>query len=414
MQYVTTVIIGAGQSGLAFSHCLSSSAIDHVVLERGEVANSWRKERWDSLKLLTPNWQSRLPGYRYQGSDPNGYMGKDDVADYLENYSVTTSVPVRLQTEVRLVTQIANGYLVETNNGNWICQSLVIASGACNNPAIPRVRDNLPKGIHEVNLHQYKNPDQLPDGGVLIVGAAASGAQLASEIQASGRQVTLSVGEYVRVPRVYRERDICWWMDKIGLMDTSYKEVDDIRRARSVASLQLMGSKDRKDIDLNSLNKAGVNIVGRLQGFRGGSALFSGGLKNHCMLADLKMNRLLTSIDEWITVTGSETDYVAPYRFEETSVDESIPLTMDLADRNITTVIWATGYRPDYSWLRLPIFDRKGAIRHDGGIAVDLPGIYVMGLPFMRRRKSSFIDGAGDDAAVLTRHLAASLSRRAA
>jgi putative flavoprotein involved in K+ transport len=253
----------------------------------------------------------------------------------------------------------------------------------------------------------------LPDRGVMIVGASATAVQLAREIQASGRRVVLSAGEHVRLPRVYRGRDIKWWMDALGVMNQRYDEVDDLDRARRLPSLQLIGTPERVTIDLNSLRKAGVEIVGRLVGLNDGKAQFSGSLANHCALADLKMNRLLASIDAWISASGEEDRFPPPCRYEPTDVGPQTRLGQDLDDGSIRTVIWATGYRPDYSWLGVPVFDRKGRIRHDGGV-VCAPGMYVMGLPFMRRRKSSFIDGAADDAADLAAHLSLGLHRAAA
>jgi len=260
---------------------------------------------------------------------------------------------------------------------------------------------------------EYRNPAELDPGGVMVVGASATGVQLAQEIRASGRRVTLCVGEHVRLPRLYRGRDIKWWMDVTGVMDTHYSEVDDIDRARRVPSLQLVGTPDRRTLDLNALREAGVEIVGRLVGMLDGEAQFSGSLGNQCALADLKMNRLLDAVDAWVSASGREGELEAPRRFEPTRLDDRPRLAMNLVDYGVRTVLWATGYRPDYSWLEVPVLDRKGRIRHDGGVA-DAPGLYVLGLPFLRRRKSSFIDGAGDDARDLAEHLSARLHRAAA
>lgn len=413
MNFATTVIIGAGQSGLAFSKELADRSIDHVLIERGEVANSWAKERWDSLRLLTPNWQSRLPGHVYDGGDPDGYMSMNDVVSFIQSYAQKIEAPVQTGTIVTAVNQTDSGYEVVTDRGTWRCATLVLANGACNVATVPKVAEGLPGAVTSITPMDYRNPDQLEDGGVMVVGASATGIQLAREIQASGRQVTLSVGEHVRVPRLYRGRDIKWWMDVTGVMDMHYTEVDDIKRARGVPSLQLIGSPERATLDLNGLRAEGVEIVGRLAGMRDGQSLFSGSLNNQCALADLKMNRLLDAIDEWVDDNGMEAEVEPTHRFEPTEVGTNPPLGWNLNDGDIKTVIWATGYRPDYSWLHVPVLDRKGRIRHDGGIA-DAPGLYVMGLPFLRRRKSSFIDGAGDDARDLAAHLSASLHRAAA
>jgi len=406
----TSVIVGAGQAGLAMSHCLAERAIDHVVLERGEVAQSWRSQRWDSLTLLTPNWQSRLPGFGYSGSDPDGFRTMPQTIDFIARYARAIAAPVRTHTTVTAVRRRDHGYEVATDQGSWHCDSVVLASGACNLAQRPAVAAQIPAHIATLTPLQYRNPEQLEPGGVLVVGASASGTQIADELQRSGRQVTLAVGEHVRVPRVYRGRDIQWWLDASGLLDERYDQVDDIVRARNLPSLQLAGYPDRRNIDLNALSAIGVKLVGRLAGVNGGKAQFSGSLRNVCALADLKMNRLLTSIDDWAAHSGVASD-VAPQRPEPTAVEASPPLLLDFARAGIQTVIWATGFRPDYSWLEVPVLDRKGQIRHDGGV-VEAPGLYLLGLPFLRRRKSSLIDGVGDDARELSAHLAAYLNSR--
>ena len=408
----TTVVIGAGHAGLAMSRCLADASIDHVVLERGEVANSWKKERWDSLRLLTPNWQSRLPGYQYQGDDPDGFRTMPQTIEFIERYADVISAPVRTNTAVKSVSRTDDGYQVATDQGDWQCRTVVLATGACNVANIPAVAAGLPSSIATHSPIQYRNPDQLDPGGVMVVGASASGTQIAAEIRRSGRPVTLSLGEHVRVPRVYRGRDIKWWMDACGVLDEFYTEVDDINRVRNVPSLQLAGSDDRRTVDLNSLTDIGVKLVGRLVGLTNGKAQFSGSLPNLGQMADLKMNRLLDRIDEWVDEHLGKGEVDAPHRFDATRVEASPPLGMDLTNGNIKTIIWATGFRPDYSWLDVPAFDRKGRLRHDGGV-VDSPGMYLMGIPFLRRRKSSLIDGAGDDARDLSAHLAAHLDGRA-
>jgi len=404
----TTIIIGAGHAGLAMSRCLAERAIEHVLLERGEVANTWKTERWDSLTLLTPNWQSRLPGYGYEGDDPHGYRAMPETIAFIERYADVISAPVQTHTEVTSVRPGNGGYAIATGQGEWQCQAVVLATGACNIPHVPAVAQAVPETITTLTPAAYRNPGELEEGGVLVVGAAATGIQIAEEIHRSGRPVTLAVGEHIRAPRVYRGRDIEWWMDAAGVLDERYDEVDDINRARSVPSLQLTGSPERRMIDLNALTSIGVKLVGRFAGINDGTAQFSGSLKNLCALSDLKMNRLLDTIDEWATDNGLDDAVDPPHRFAPTEVDTSPPLGMDLESGEIRTIIWATGFRPDYSYLDVPVLDRKGRIRHDGGI-VEAPGMYLMGIQFLRRRKSALIDGAGDDARDLSAHLASYL-----
>jgi putative flavoprotein involved in K+ transport len=394
------------------SRRLADLSIDHVVLERGEVANSWKTERWDSLRLLTPNWQSRLPGYGYEGDDPDGYRTMPETIAFIERYADVISAPLRTHTEVTSVREHGDGYEIVTNQGKWQCRTVVLATGACNIPQVPAIAEALPSAIASLTPVEYHNPDRLEQGGVLVVGASATGTQIADEVHRSGRPVTLAVGEHIRAPRVYRGKDIEWWMDAAGVLDERYDEIDDINRARNVPSLQLAGSDDQRMLDLNSLTAIGVKLIGRIAGIRDGKGQFSGSLRNQCALSDLKMNRLLDTIDEWATANGLDEEADPPHRFEPTEVEASPPLAMDLNNGEIKTVIWATGFRPGYSWLHVPVFDRKGRIRHDGGI-VDAPGMYLMGMPFLRRRKSSLIDGAGDDARDLSAHLLSYLNQRA-
>jgi putative flavoprotein involved in K+ transport len=386
------------------SHCLTARSIDHVILERGEVAHSWKTERWDSLRLLTPNWLSRLPGYVYEGNDPDGFRTMPETIDFLERYAAAITAPVRTHTRVSSVRRTEGGYEASTDQGNWECRTVVLATGACNVPSVPPVAQALPSEIRQLTSKEYRNPDQLEPGGVLVVGASASGTQIAEEIHRSGRAVTIAVGEHIRAPRVYRGRDIKWWMDSAGVLDDRYDEIDDIGRARNVPSLQLAGSTDRRTVDLNRLTDVGVRLVGRLAGVAGGKAQFSGSLRNQCALSDLKMNRLLERIDAWASGRGLDGEVDPPHRFEPTRVEGSPPLIMNLGSGEIRSVVWATGFHPDYSWLDVPVLDRKGRVRHDGGV-VDSPGMYLLGIPFMRRRKSSLIDGAAADARDLSEHL---------
>ena len=406
IERVTTVVIGAGHTGLAVSRMLTERSIEHVVLERGEVANSWRRERWDSLRLLTPNSQSRLPGYRYQGADPDGFMTMREVVEFIGGFAAAIDAPVRAHTEVTHVRPVDDGYRIVTSQGELQCRSLVIASGACNSPIVPALREAVPTSIACFTPFDYRNPESLPEGGVLVVGASATGVQLADEIRRSGRRVLLSVGEHVRLPRTYRGRDVLWWMEASGIWNQRYDEIDDVERARKLPSPQLVGSPERTTLDLNTLSAAGVEIVGRLAAVRDGRALFSGGLRNQFALADLKMNRLLESFDEW--ALGAAVEALPPERFEPTRVPSAPRLHLDLASGEIRSIVWATGFRPDYRWLDVPVLDRKGRLQHDGGV-VAAPRLYAIGLPVLRRRKSTFIHGAEDDARDVVEHLARAL-----
>ena len=408
---VDVVVVGGGHSGLAMSHALTQRSIDHVVLERAEVGNAWRTERWDSLRLLTPNWMTSLPGQGYDGDDPDGYMSAGDVAAFLAAYALRIAAPVRTGVTVQRVAAGANGYRVETNRGDWLCRALVMANGAFAQPALPQLAVGIPADIAQVTAQAYRNPAGLETGGVLVVGASATGVQLALELQSSGRQVTLAVGEHVRMPRVYRGHDIQWWMLMSGLLDQRIEEMEDAMRSRNLSSPQLIGTPRRLPLDLNALRQLGVTIVGRLVGIRDGRAQFSGSLRNVCALADQKMFRLLDGFDTWAERAGIRGLGVA-MRDSQTQVDVSPKLEIDMR-RNIRTVLWATGMRPDHASLDLPVFDRCGHLKHDRGVVVDAPGVYALGLPFMRRRKSSFIHGAADDVREITEHVGLHFDRLA-
>ena len=407
---IDVVVIGAGHAGLAMSHALGRRGIGHVVLERGEVAHSWRTERWDSMCLLTPNWMTRLPGRRYEGDDPDGFMSAGDVVDFISAYARQVSAPLQTHTTVTGVRPEEGGYRVATDRGDWRCRAVVLANGAFGKPVVPSLAEQVPDGVEQLSSQTYRNPAQLPDGGVLIVGASATGVQLAQEIQRSGRPVTLAVGEHVRMPRVHRGRDIQWWMHASGVLDQRIEDVDEPDRARRVPSPQLIGAPERATLDLNTLRAQGVEIVGRLAGIRESQAQFSGSLRNVCALADLKMNRLLDVLDDW--AQRSELDGAVGPRERYASTDVGTAPRPGLAlGKDVGTVIWATGLRPDYAWLQAPVFGRDGALRHDRGVVA--PGLYALGLPYLRRRKSSFIHGIDDDVSELAAHLAAHLERKA-
>jgi putative flavoprotein involved in K+ transport len=369
------------------------------------VANSWRRERWASLRLLTPNWQSRLPGVRYEGPDPDGYMTTGEVVDLIDRFAARAGARVRTGTNVTSVRRAGDDYHVTTSGGEIRSRAVVLASGACNLPTVPGFAPAVPENVEQLTPFSYRDPAGLPDGGVLVVGASATGVQLAAELRRSGRPVTLSVGEHVRMPRTYRGRDVLWWMDAAGVWDQRHDEVEDLTRARRLPSPQLVGTSERATLDLNSLAAMGVELVGRWSAVRDGRALFSGGLRNVCSLADLKLERLLDLFDDWAQGEGLDAVLDAPERYAPTQVPQPPRLQLDLGSGEIQTILWATGFRPDYSWLEVPVLDRKGQLRHDGGVVVESPGLYALGLPVLRRRKSTFIHGIEDDAREVIDHL---------
>jgi len=412
MLQTTAVVIGAGHAGLAMSRRLTERSIDHIVLERGEVANSWRTQRWPTLRLLTPNWQTRLPGHDYAGDDPDGFMPAAGVVATLTRYARLVGAPVRTGVTVHTVRAAPEGFQIRANGDVLRARAVVLATGACSRPAIPGAADAVPPSITTLTPLSYRDPGQLPNGGVLVVGASATGVQLAGEIHRSGRPVTLAVGEHVRLPRTYRGRDIFWWLEATGLLAERYDQIDDLTRARHLPSPQLTGTPEAITTDLNTLTALGIRIVGRLGRITHGVAQFSGALANTCALADLKMNRFLNRADEWATASGLDDELPPPHRFAPIRVDPRTPLELDLTSGEITTVLWATGFRPDHSWLDVPVCDRNGHIRHDGGVVTGAPGLYVLGMPVLRTRASTYIHGAGADTEALAGHLHSFLSSR--
>jgi putative flavoprotein involved in K+ transport len=403
------VIIGGGQAGLAMSSCLTELGIEHVVLERGRVAERWRSERWDSLRLLTPNWQSRLPGYRYQGADPDGFMTMPEVIGFLDGYARSFTAPVETGSGVVHVSGDEDGYTVVTTRGVWEAPNVVLATGFSDRPFVPGLASGLAADIHQVTPSTYRNPGSLPPGGVLVVGASASGVQLAEELHASGRPVTLAVGRHTRLPRRYRGRDIFWWMDRMGVFDETIGHVFDAEVSRQQPSLQLVGRPDHRTIGLRELASEGVRFVGRMVAAQARRVSFDDSLVATTAAADVKLASLRRRIDDFIRSSGMGQDVEEPDTFGPSwplAIDSSAS-TLDLGAERITSVLWATGFRRSYPWLQVPVLDADGEIVHTGGVT-PAEGLYALGLHFQRRRKSAFIDGVGDDA----RTLAGLIARR--
>lgn len=403
--HTTVVVIGAGPAGLATSRCLTSHGIDHVVLERGQLAQSWRSERWDSLRLLTPSWMNRLPG-DHAPTDPDGFLTAGELVARLDRYSQQIDPPILEYTTVTALRRNSTGFTIDTDHGRWTCRAAVIATGANSRPNHPALASLLPARIHHLHSVQYRNPDDVGPGGVLVVGASSSGVQIADELRSAGREVTIAVGDHVRLPRTYRDRDIYWWMHAIGLLDERYDSLPDLARARRLPSAQLIGTPERRPLDLATLNSAGVTIAGRLVGITTSQAQFSGSLQNHVTSADLKLGRLLDRIDRHATERAGD---------QAAAIDRPKPLRLPPAATAIAlsrfeTVVWATGLRPDDSWIDAGLRDRRGQLTHDGGIG-DVPGLYVIGRPVTRRRSSGFIAGIASDAVEITDHLRRQLDR---
>jgi putative flavoprotein involved in K+ transport len=403
MNTTDTVVIGAGHAGLAVSRLLTEAARDHVVLDRGRIAERWRSERWDSLRLLTPNWMTRLPGQHYAGFDPDGFMSVRQLIWYLERYAESFAAPVvRDTTVLELSRAVSGGYRVVTDGGTWRTRHVVIATGP---HGIPRLPLGLAAG-DVLTANRYRSPAQLAPGGVLVIGASSSGVQIADELNRAGREVVLAVGRHTRMPRSYRGMDIFWWLETTGRLARTIEEVRDAAAARREQSMQLVGRAsvhEPVDVDLAALQERGVRLVGRFARLDAGRARFRPDLAQHAAAADVKMHRLLDAVDAYVGGTGRSGEFAPPLRPRPLDVPAPTP-ALDLSRAGIGTVVVAAGYRPDYPWLRLSITGPDGAVRQYRGLT-PADGIYVVGQRFQHRRDSGFIDGARRDAQTVVCHL---------
>ena len=367
MRTTTAVIVGAGQAGLAMSRCLTERAIDHVLLERGEVANAWRGRR-DSLRLLTPNWQSRLPGYRYRGDDTDGYMTMPEVIDYLCGYADAIDAPVETQGGVTSLEAGDDGYMITTTSGRWRARTVVVASGACNLANIPAFADAVPAVVRSLPATEYRDPDQLDGGGVLVVGASATGVQLAQEIQRSGRPSPLRWAATSACLASTAEWTSCGGSTAIGVLDERYDQVDDIVRARRLPTFQLIGTPERAIIDLNTLQDEGVQLVGptRRRHRRRNRPV----LRVAAQPVQPRRPQAPPAAQRYRRLGHHQSRARPSHRPNDSNPPACPPpASHDLPDGAIKTIMWATGYRPDYPWLHIPILDPKSNIRHDGGVA---------------------------------------------
>lgn len=403
--HTNTVVVGGGQAGLALSRCLTGLGVEHVVLEAGRVAQRWH-ERWDSLRLLTPNWMTRLPGWAYQGPDPDGFMTAAETAAFFAAYARSFAAPVLERTPVERVRQHGDRFTVEANGVTFGSRNVVVATGWCDQPAVPAAARHLPATVTQITADAYRRPGDLPEGGVLLVGASATGVQLTDELHRSGRPVTLAVGSHTRMPRRYRGRDAFWWLDRTGSFDKTIDDCPDPVAARNEPSLQLVGRPDHRDLDLPTLQADGVRLVGRLQAVHGTRVRLAPDLTATVADADRRMTRTLARIDAAIDRLGLPADPLdvepAPARVRP---DDDAPDELDLARAGIRTVVWATGYRRAYPWLAVPVRDDRGEIVQRRGVT-PVPGLYVLGQRFQHFRNSNFIDGVGRDAAYVAIHLA--------
>lgn len=410
MKRVDTVVVGGGQAGLALSRCLTAAGSDHVVLERGAVAQRWRSERWDSFRLLTPNWQTRLPGHAYAGDDPDGFMDRAATVAFFEAYARSFDAPVETGVEVTGVAAHGSGWRVTTSAGRYDARNVVVATGHYDVPRRPAVAECLPPGLTQLFARDYRRPDRLPEGAVLVVGSGPSGQQIADELARAGRRVFLAVGAHRPLPRRYRGRDVYWWLDRMGSLARTVDSLDHPEAAANAPSAVLAGERD--DLHLRRLVGHGVVALGHLTDVEGTRLHFADDLAATLAAADRHTAKFRAQVDAYVTSHGLDVPVEHVPAAGAPRWAGRAPTALDIAGEGITTVVWAAGYRRDFGWVHAPVFDAAGEPVQRRGVT-RAPGLMFLGLRFMHRRNSNFIDGVGADAAHLARHITGEAERSA-
>jgi putative flavoprotein involved in K+ transport len=401
---VDVLVIGAGSAGLAASYHLTQAGRDHLVVDRSRIGDGWRA-RWDSFTLVTPNWMSQLPGFPYDGDDPDGFMPRDDVVAYLEQYAGSFSAPVRLGIEVQRLERDDHGYVARMSNGELRASSVIVATGAFQRPRIPAVSTRLPASIHQIHSSHYRNPAALPAGAVVVVGSGQSGAQIAEELHESDRRVVLCVSRAGRVPRRYRGRDTTRWLVPMGFLDQRVEELEDPAQ-RFTANAHLSGKRGGHTINLHRCARDGVQLVGKIAGVAAGKLLFADDLHANLANADDRANTIRTRIDEFIATTKTHAPDPDPADDHDGTEGFHVPQIreLDLRSAGIATVVWATGYQPGFDWIDLDVIDERGDPMHRRG-ATPFAGLYFLGLHFLHKAKSGLLYGVGEDAAYLVERI---------
>ncbi|MFC5067154.1 MSMEG_0569 family flavin-dependent oxidoreductase [Flaviflagellibacter deserti] len=396
------VVIGGGQAGLAMSHELKERAVSHVIFEKNRIAHSWRTQRWDAFCLVTPNWQCRLPGHHYPGKEPHGFMPKDEIVSYIEDYAKKIDAPVREGVAVKKLSRNGSGYRVETQEGTVTADQVVLAVSAYHKPKIPALANDLSASIKQIHSSEYRNPGQLPEGAVMVVGSGQSGCQIAEDLHLAGRKVHLVVGSAPRCPRVYRGRDAVDWLDDLGQYDLPVDKHPLKDGVRGKANHYLTGRDGGRDIDLRRFALEGMILHGRLLGLEDGRLVFGDDLTKNLDAADAVYNGICTMIDKHIESQGIEAPGQAHYR--PVWQPEIGAESFDSVQAGITSIVWATGFTSDWSWVDLPVFENNYP-KHERGITPE-PGLYVVGLPWLYTWGSGRFVGVGRDAAYIADHVA--------
>jgi len=403
-------VVGGGQAGLSMSWYLRQRGVDHVVIERERVGHEWRERRWDSFCLVTPNWQCQLPGYAYAGDDPDGFMPGPEVAGFLEKYAASFDPPLVEGVEVTRLRRTAGGvFELVTTAGALTADQVVVAAGPYHVPAVPRIAERLPAGLAQLHSSQYRNPEQLPEGAVLVAGTGQSGCQIAEDLHLAGRRVHLAVGSAPRAARRYRGRDTLAWLDEMGHYDRGIDEFADADAVRLRANHYMTGRDGGRDIDLRAFAVQGMRLYGRLRGVDGATVRFAGDLAANLDGADAVADGIKDAIDRYIDRAG----IVAPAeaRYEPVWVPETAGGVLDLAAAGVSAVIWATGFHRDHRWIEVPVFDGRGYPTHERGVT-GCPGLYFLGLPWQWTWGSGRFAGVARDAAYLCERIAAARRKR--
>ncbi|HEV2638183.1 MAG TPA: MSMEG_0569 family flavin-dependent oxidoreductase [Actinocrinis sp.] len=399
------VVVGGGQAGLSMSYCLRERGVEHLVIEAHRVGHEWRERRWDSFCLVTPNWQCRLPGFAYQGSDPDGFIVREQIVRYLEDYAASFRPPLVEGVSVTRLRRERGVFELSTTAGELTADQVVVATGPYHTPSTPRVAERLPARIAQVHSSGYRNPKQLPEGAVLVVGTGQSGCQIAEDLHLAGRQVHLAVGSAPRVARFYRGRDCVAWLDDMGYYGRGIDEFPDADAVRMRANHYVTGRDGGRDIDLRVFARDGMRLYGRLTGVAGEVLTFADDLAANLDRADAVAEGIKDSIDAHILARGlaapAEARYVPVWR----PSGPSGPL--DLAAAGVTSVIWSTGFARDHRWIEIPAFDGRGYPMHWRG-ATSCPGLYFLGLPWQFSWGSGRFEAVGRDARFLADHIDAS------
>jgi putative flavoprotein involved in K+ transport len=398
--HVDTIVIGAGQAGLATSYFLTSHGREHLVLERGRVGETWRAKRWDGFYLNTPNWAQQLPGRPYSGPDPDAFAPLADVIAYLDEYATSFEAPVRTGVDVSRLAARGDGWLVEANGDVFEARNVVVATGAYQRPTPAALADDVPGWIFQLHTSEYRNPEQLPAGAVLIVGSGQSGCQIADELMQAGRTVFLSVGRCGWAPRRYRGREMVGWFIDIGFLDQTVDTLPD-RAARLTCNVPISGNDGGHDCHPTWLAQRGARLLGRVIGFRGATVSIAGDLAENVAKGNELPAMLTRKIDEYVESAGL---HVPGEELELRTVAGPQPEELDLRSEEIGTVLWATGYRPDFGWIDLPFFDEHGWPVQERGVTASR-GLYFVGLHWLHKRKSSLFLGVGEDAEHVVSHI---------